>query len=215
VNRLDPYTAVHKMQRSRLFGLTVAAGKTDPSDATAQAHLAAAINALADELTAHAGHEDRLIHPLLRRHAPDLAQALDTAHRDLDVRLRLLRDTAQAGATVEPNALYRALASFTAAYLDHLSIEETQVLPRLWQTCTDDELQHILVAFREGRSDTENLTSVLAQLPTLNPPEIARMVELGLSAVPVAEVIELLATVLDPGQLGALGRALTAQPASR
>jgi len=30
MNRLDVYTAVHKMQRARLFELTVEAGKTDP-----------------------------------------------------------------------------------------------------------------------------------------------------------------------------------------
>jgi hypothetical protein len=34
VNRLEVYTVVHKMQRARLFDLTVALGKSDPADSS-------------------------------------------------------------------------------------------------------------------------------------------------------------------------------------
>lgn len=62
----------------------------------------------------------------------------------------------------------------------------------------------ILGSFKQSRSDAENLTSLLAQLATLNPSEVARTVSLGLGQVGISEVAEVLATLLDPRQLGAL-----------
>lgn len=218
MNRLDVYTAVHKMHRARLFSLTVEAGKADPADTVTMTRLAAATDALAAELAAHADHEDRFIHPLLRQNAPSLAARLDAAHATLDARLGRLRQIASAAAAsgapqdpaADPNALYRALAAFTAAYLEHLAVEEGEALPALWDSCTNEELSGILASFRGSRSDTENLTSLLAQLATLSPPEIQRMISAGLGPVPASDVTELLATVLDPRQLGALRHATAA-----
>ena len=223
MNRLDVYTAVHKMHRARLFSLTVEAGQADPADTVTMTRLAAAVDALAAELTAHAEHEERFIHPLLRQQAPALAARLDAAHVTLDARLDRLRQVASAaaapavpapGAPADPNALYRAVAAFTAAYLEHLAVEEGEALPALWDGCTDEELLGILASFRGSRSDAENLASLLAQLATLNPPEIERMISAwpGSGAWP-SDVSELLATVLDPRQLGALRHATTAQTA--
>lgn len=211
MSRLDVYTAVHKMQRRRLFDLTVAAGKADPSDPTVNDVLARAVDALVDELAGHAHHEEVFIHPKLSLHAPDVAEALESAHVDLDARLGELREVAAKQATThsDPNTLYRALASFTSVYLGHLAVEEERALPALWRACTDDELQEILIAFRESRSDVDNLTSLFAQLPTMNPPEIARMVQIGLGAAPVTDVALLLSTVLSPHQLGALHAGLS------
>jgi hypothetical protein len=47
-------------------------------------------------------------------------------------------------------------------------------------------------------ASTENLTSLLAQLATFNPPEIARMASIGLGGDALIEVRELVATLLDP-----------------
>jgi len=206
VNRLDVYSAVHKMQRARLFKLTVEVGKADPVDTTAAIQLAAAVDALAGELVAHGEHEDRFIHPLLRKQAPALADALEAAHVTLDARLGHLREVASGFASGygDPAVLYRALASFTATYLEHLAVEESQALPALWDGCTDEELLSILVSFRGSRSDTENVTSLIAQLATLNPPEIVRMVTAGLGPIPLSDLAEILATLLEPAQLGAL-----------
>jgi hypothetical protein len=85
-----------KMQRSRLFELTAAAGRADWTDTVSATRLAAAVSALSDELTNHAEHEDRLIHPLLRGKIPELAAALDAAHVELDGRLVDLEEPARA-----------------------------------------------------------------------------------------------------------------------
>ncbi len=208
MNRLDVYTAVHKMQRGRLFTLTIAAGTADPTDTAVRTALAAATESVITELLAHAEHEDRFIHPLLRKHAPAIADKLDAEHVGLDARLDDLRNVAAtyAGTPDDPNALYRALAAFTAAYLSHLAVEEAGALPALWDTCSDEELTGILVSFNQSRSDTEKLTSLLAQLATLNPPEVARLAAAGLGAVPLADVRELLSTLLTPTQYGAVHR---------
>lgn len=166
-------------------------------------------------MAAHAEHEDRFIHPLLRERVPTLAASLDAAHVTLDARLGHLRQVASAALVpavpapaADPNALYRALAAFTAAYLEHLAVEEGQALPALWDGCTDGEQLGILASFRGSRSDAENLTSLLAQLATLSPPEIERMISAGLGPVPASALSELLATV--PRQLGALRHATAA-----
>jgi len=205
MNRLDVYTAVHKMQRARLFELTVEAGKADPADQVAAARLAAAVDAMAAELVAHGEHEERFIHPLLRIHAPRLADTLDAAHVELDARLGQLRTVAAAHASgpEDPNGLYRALAAFTAVYLEHLAVEEGEALPALWERCSDEELMGILVSFKGSRSDLENLTSLIAQLPTLNPVEMTHMAAVGLSGS-ASQIAELLASVLEPRHLGAL-----------
>ena len=211
MNRLDVYTAVHKMQRARLFELTVAAGKVDPVDTLTTARLVGAVSALTDELTSHAEHEDRFIHPVLRATAPTLARSLDAAHIELDGRLDDLRRTARAqeAGGGESNALYRALASFTATYLEHLAFEEGQALPMLWEHCSDQELFEIMTSFKAARSSLENLTSLIAQLPTLNPAEIDHLVSVGIDPTDRPALAELLATTLQPAQLGALQQPAT------
>lgn len=204
MNRLDVYTAVHKMQRARLFRLTLQAGTADFADATVRQALASAVDAVIKELHAHADHEDRFIHPLLRERVPAVATLLDDEHEALDAVMEGLHDDAldYASGAAEPNRLYRSLASFTATYLSHLTLEETEALPALWDRCTDEELFGILMSFKGSRSEAENLTSLLAQLGTLNPAERSHMLAVGLSGATRIEVRELLATLLDPIQLG-------------
>ena len=209
MNRLDVYTAVHKMQRARLCNLIVCAGTTDPDDSSGRIRLAGAVNAMIIELRTHAEHEDRFIHPLLRAASPHLATRLEAEHGQLDAQLEHLGSTAASYAelgtpSADPNTFYRALADFTAIYFAHVAVEEREALPALWNTCGDDELMGILVAFNASRSPIESLTSVLAQLPTLNPVEINRMVGAAIDGTLRPELAEVLATLLSPTQLGAL-----------
>jgi hypothetical protein len=215
MERIDVYSAVHKMQRARLFELTVDAGRLDPSDRDGRAALAGAVDALVDELVAHADHEDRFIHPVLRQVAPSLACELEREHASLASALDDLRHTASRGAAGmgEPTMLYRELASFTAHYLDHGAGEEGAALPALWGGCDDDELTGILACFRSSRSDAENLTNVLAQLPSLSPTEVDRMLRVGLGTVTESEIALALATLLDPRALGRTTPSHTADPA--
>ncbi len=118
-----------------------------------------------------------------------------------------------ASGSEDPNGLYRALAAFTAAYLEHLAVEEGEALPALWQGCSDEELTVILVSFKSSRFDVENLTSLLARRPTLDPVEMNRMAAVGLPGS-ISEVAELLASLLEPRQLEALRAAQRAEAIS-
>src|SRR5262249_52463944 len=134
MERVDMYSALHKMQRARLFELTVEAGKLDSSDRGGRSALRGAVDALMDELVAHGEHEETFIHPVLRQVAPGVARELDGEHAAIASALDEVRRAAsrsEAGLD-EPTVLYRTLASFTARYLDHLAVEEGAALPALW-----------------------------------------------------------------------------------
>jgi hypothetical protein len=173
--------------------------------------VAGAINALTWELTSQAEHEERFIHPLLRANAPALAKSLDAAHLELDDRLDYLRGMARAQETRsgDPDVLYRALASITATYLEHLAVEEGEALPTLWEHCSDQELLGVSTSFKASRSPLENLTSLIAQLPSANPTEIAHLISVGIEPTDLPALSELLATTLQPAQLGALRQPVT------
>ena len=79
----------------------------------------------------------------------------------------------------------------------------------LWEHCSDQELFEIMTSFKAARSSLENLTSLIAQLPTLNPAEIDHLVSVGIDPTDRPALAELLATTLQPAQLGALQQPAT------
>jgi hypothetical protein len=205
--RADPYTPVHKMQRARLFALTVAAGQIDPDDARARAALAGAIGELVDEISAHGHHEEDFVHPRLLTHSAHIVAALEADHVAIDARLDELKAAAALASRARPsdaNSLYRSLAAFTSAYLVHLHREETEALPALWAHCTDADLAALFSEFHRSRSAATNLASLYAMAPTLNPVELRSMLASGLAGIGTHAVADVLATVLSPIQLGAL-----------
>lgn len=205
MNRIDLYSIVHKMQRARLFALVVEAGRIDPEDLAAVANLRAAVESMVGELRAHADHEHVFIHPLLRAKAPELAAELDSAHAQLDVEMGALTDG------LAPPDLYRALARFTSAYLTHLAREEDAAMPAMWAACTNEDFLGVFGAFRKARSPVENLTAVLAELPTLSPGEAAAFLTTALSDVKPADLAEILGSLLGPVGRGAVARAIKAR----
>lgn len=206
---IDLYRSVHKAQRARLFGLVVDAGRTDPEDTAGAAAIAATARALAAELHEHGEHEDHFIHPLLARYVPRLAEDLAGEHRALD---RALAELAAAGMRREvsgADTLYRVACRFTATYLAHLEREEAEAMPALWRHATGDELRGVLVAFRDSRSDLENVTSLLGQLPTLSPREVKAVIGAAFDGATLAETRGLLTGLLAPAQLHAVGTFLS------
>ncbi|MGH9065194.1 MAG: hemerythrin domain-containing protein [Acidimicrobiales bacterium] len=212
MDRINLYASVHKMQRARLFSLVVEAGRTDRKDLSAAAVLAAAVGSMVREPRAHAEHEDRFIHPLLRERAPTVAAKLDASHVALDVAMEELSRPPDPAGMDEARDLYLPLTRFTASYLDHLACEEDEAMPALWQACTEEELQGAMVSFRQSRSPVENLTSLLAQLPTLSRLEAAELLAAGLGRTPAGELTEVLATLLGPLPRGALAPAIDRLP---
>jgi hypothetical protein len=95
-------------------------------------------------LRAHGGYEEQHILRLLDSHDPIATEPTADQHRDLD---DLLDDLSERFENVlaAPGAaaglgLYRDLARFVAAYLTHMHDEETRIMARIWQCCSDEEI---------------------------------------------------------------------------
>jgi hypothetical protein len=66
-----------------------------------------------------------------------------------------------------------------------------------------------MTSFKGSRSPLENLTSLISELPSLNPAEIAHLMSVGIDPADLSPLAELLATTLRPAQLGALQLSVT------
>lgn len=185
-SRIDFYTKVHKGLRASLFRFSQQAGSVDYAQHQASVALSDSLDALLAQLTAHAGHEEKFIHPLLARKLD--TNPLDAEHAALDAEQRRLAHMMQElVAAPEMHrrelglAFYRALNVFIARYLEHLDGEE-RMMPMLWERCTDEELAAVLRAFGASRAVEEALADIGWILPALNAPERAEMIA-GMSAV--------------------------------
>lgn len=184
--RIDFYAKVHKGLRAGLFALSQRAAATDYREAQDLSALSQGFDDLFSRLAAHAGHEERFIHPLLVEKTLD--SAFDAEHRSLEVEqaslARLFREVgaaAQSERRDRGRAFYRALNVFIARYLEHLDREEG-VMPLLWERCSDEELVAVMTRFAASRPLEEALSDAAWMLPALSAPERAEMLG-GMSAL--------------------------------
>jgi hypothetical protein len=77
-------------------------------------------------------------------------------------------------------------------------------MPALRERATEEELYGVLTAFRGSRSELENVTSLLGQLPTVTPREAAALVAVAFDGGTLTETRELLTGLLSPAHLRAL-----------
>jgi iron-sulfur cluster repair protein YtfE (RIC family) len=149
-SRVDLFSDIHKGLRKALFDLSVQAGAIDFAQPEELAHLAAAWGSVAAFLRCHTEHEDDYIFRLLdgtagARLLPDEDHRdLDDLLDDLDGRLGALTAVPDPAAAVE---WYRDLNRYIAATLQHLHLEETVILPALWEVRSDEELSACRSAF--------------------------------------------------------------------
>lgn len=171
--RDDLFTHIHKALRLGLFDITKMAGATDWTDTDDVRRLAQRWRPLLDLLRSHARHEDDHIFRLLDGRDQGLLDVVGEQHDDLDDLLEHVAATFDAAvAAPDPVAgldLYRDLARYVAAYLPHLHEEETVVMPRIWQVCTDDEIAATRAAFMAEITPDEQATTMDLMLPALDP----------------------------------------------
>jgi hypothetical protein len=141
--------------------------------------------ALLAQLTAHAGHEQRFIHPLLERKASGLAfdgehEALEADQLALARLLGEVEETEPLQRQAQGLAFYRALNVFIARYLRHLAAEE-ETMSLLWERCTDAELGAVMASFGASRPLEEALADMGWMLPALSAAEQSEMIR-GMSA---------------------------------
>jgi hypothetical protein len=143
----DTYKDVHKGIRTALFDVTACAGRVDPGDRGAIAEVTGRVRDLVQMLVAHAEHEDRFLQPLIEQHLPELGEQIARAHTTIEAQLAELEVFADQAEAADPAAsralvhrLYVALASFTAVFLEHMGVEETEVMPGLAAAVPTEQL---------------------------------------------------------------------------
>jgi hypothetical protein len=194
--RTDFYTFFHKGLRRRLFEAVVLAGATDVGDTGARETLAGRLEALFALLRLHAHVEETWVHPLLAAAVPDVLAGIEREHaqherhvEELEAQLARVKAGAGQG---EALALYRDLARFVGAYLQHLDAEETS-LPALWEHFDEATMAKAMADMMKTRTLDEIVASWELMLPALAPPERAGFAA-ALAAAPPPVVARFRAT---------------------
>lgn len=195
--RDDLFTHVHKALRLGLFEITAQAGRTDWNNPEDVAHLQNQWWPLCALLRAHTAHEDNYILRILDRYDAPATEPTGDQHRDLDDLLDEIAarfDTLGLGSgPADGLALYRDLARFVAAYVPHLHDEETRIMTRIWELCTDDEIAATRARFMADTPPDVLATTIRYMLPALDRPARRNLVA-GLAATAPPPVITM---VLD------------------
>lgn len=148
-HRVDPYREVHKGIRAMLGELVRQSGRVDFTDAPALAKFRAGAREIFDMLESHAHHEDTFVMPVVREHAPRLAEVIEAAHVDQEGQLPELLASLDAIDPFADDAATRGhqfvvrLARLVGELLLHMSDEEEQIMPALWAALTDEEIMAI------------------------------------------------------------------------
>ncbi len=205
--RDDLFTEIHKALRVALFDVTTAAGRTDWADPAERDALAARWHPVLALLRSHTAHEDDHIFRLLDRHDPLAVEPAGEQHADLD---DLLEDLAErfeaalvAGDPARGLAVYRDLTRFVAAYLPHLHDEETRIMARIWECCSDDEIAATRAAFMADITPDVQATTIEYLLRAIDR-STRRTFLMGLAGAPapvVDAVVAIAGRVLDHSDL--------------
>jgi hypothetical protein len=178
----DLYRDVHKGIRHGLFQVTERAGHLDPLDQVALGEQRNRIELLLHLLDVHAAHEDEYFGPLIERHLPVLGAQLQREHALLDAQTAEIRRqlTTLGCATGEDrrlgqHRLYLTLSEFTAAYLQHQTTEEVDLLPALNRVAGLDELVEANAALVAAISPDDMDGYMRLIVPAVNPLDLAEL----------------------------------------
>jgi len=191
---LDLYCDIHKGIRAELFGVTLEAGRLDPSVRASRVDLSGRIQSAVDLLVSHADHEDRAVQPAIEQHLPAYAETIATEHVAIEARMDTL--VAMADDAVEAvdayaavHRLYLELASFTANYLEHQDFEERVVMPALDVAVGVPAVAEIHGAIIGAIPPDEMAQSLALMLPAMNVDNRTELLG-GMKANAPAEVFE-------------------------
>jgi len=148
--RVDLFTTIHKGIRALLFEIATDTARLDVAACIEVDGVVERIHRLIAFLDEHAHHEDLHVLPAVALASPDLARSLGIDHRALDEMQVQVGITADGLACADLDGraavaaqLGRAINRLTAAHLEHMSREETEVNAVLWASYEDTELAAI------------------------------------------------------------------------
>lgn len=208
MHRDDLFTNIHKAIRAGLFDLIVVVGSTDWGEPAEVDRVDHAWRRMYQLLTAHTAHEDRHILRILDAHDPIATESVGAQHPELDRWLGEIDDWVTT-IVADPDdarglALYRELSLFLADYLHHTHVEETEVMARVWERCTDEEIAATRAAFMADTDPAVLDTSLRLMLPAVDAPTRTEMVRriVGSAPAPVVDhLLSIAADVLPPSEV--------------
>jgi hypothetical protein len=217
--RDDLFTHIHKGLRLGLFEVTINVGRTDWTDQPAVAEIGNQWRPLLGLLRAHTEHEEGHIFRLLDAHDPLAVGPASDQHHDLDDLLDHVASQFD-GALRESDAasglaLYRDLTRFVAAYLPHLHEEETRIMGRIWECCSDAEIATTRAAFMAEMTPEIQSAGLRHMLPAMDQPT-RRVLAAGLAGAPpavIGTVMALAEQFLSPADADDLWAAVHCSPA--
>jgi len=153
--RLNTYAFPHKALRNLLCQVSLAAGNADPSFPESLEKLKGLYRELNDFLQEHAQVEDEIILPALEAREPGSIQENLEEHEYLEEKFSILSKQLDGINSESPakkwNDFYWDFSEFHSEYLKHMLLEEKEVLEKIWDNFSDQELfvqhQQILSTF--------------------------------------------------------------------
>jgi hypothetical protein len=198
--RVDLYAPIHKALRHVLSDTLLRVGRLDVSDAGDMHATLAQCDELLALCASHVRHENDFMHPAIEARQPSGSARIAHEHEEHLQSIGELGDEVAAlraaGAAARPalaQRLYRHLALFIAANLQHMHIEETAHNAVLWAHYSDAELMQLHGRLMASIDPREHLRVGRWMLPALTPDERAAVVR-GLQAeTPPEAMVGLLA----------------------
>lgn len=178
--RHDIYAFIHKGLRACLSHTLVSVGRLDWTDSDDVDAVMDDVVDMLDFCRQHVIKENTYVHVAMERRRPESASVANHEHdhhlRDIDAleaqaftlrRLPVLRREEAA------RTLYRALAVFVAANLEHMAMEERDHNRVLWDTYTDEEILAIERVIVASQSPQDGERSLRWMLTAMQPTERA------------------------------------------
>jgi hemerythrin-like domain-containing protein len=214
------YTSTHKGQRLKFSDISNAAGTLNLNDQNKLNSLEAALLSFRDHMYQHASLEEKFIHPLLAERVPGGADRLEADHRimhkQFDNLVACFGDLKKKPADFEKREelsleFYRAWSRFVAFYLGHIDFEEEQVMPLLWELCTQEELAERFRQIMADLTPKQLMYNLGIIFPAMNPSERFMTLKMGQQMMPAEAfqaALKVVESVLGPEDWESLKAAL-------
>ncbi len=146
--RFNPFHQIHQALRALMYHVSVTTQHTDFTDEAQAEKTLSLTESMVHFFEGHANTEDSLVFPMLAESSPRLIAYFEEQHvkdHELGEELtKAIRECREARTPVEKTlagqGLQRAIGGFVAFNLTHMNLEETMVLPALWDQYTDEQL---------------------------------------------------------------------------
>ena len=210
------YTPIHKGLRSKLFEVSVKAGRIDYADQAALNGFYDEFASLVASIRQHHTMEEKFYHPLLADSVPGGAEKLEEEHEVVEHLMNNLlayldRIKSKSAKFEKRRELgrefYLAFNRFIAFFLNHIDGEEEHYEPTLNNLCTVEELENAQASLLRSQKPEEGLQNLQMILAAANVDDLAELIAEARAALPPEMIqggFQLAESILSAQDLAAL-----------